>query len=248
MKANNKICIKPFMTTFFILILITGCKKEDDVAHISFNPSITYGSMTDQDGNTYKTVTIGTRVWMAQNLRTTTFNDNTDIPMIKDSIAWSNLTTPAYCWYENDKSSLHRSLYGALYNWYAVNTGKLCPTGWHVPSDHEWITLRTYLGGEDIAGGKLKESGTLHWQSPNAGATNESGLTALPSGMRGIVATGNQGKFEGRSTDCCWWSATRLSEEPFSLIFGLWINTNYSRVFRREFYVSDGAAARCIKD
>jgi uncharacterized protein (TIGR02145 family) len=242
-----RVFIKPLTISVIILPLLAGCEKEEKIDPILFNTSITYGKLTDQNGNSYKTVTIGSQVWMAQNLRTTRFNDNATIPMVKDSIAWSMLSTPAYCWYENYNSSL-QNIYGAFYNWYAVNTGKLCPAGWHVPSDQEWIALRTFLGGEELAGGKLKESGTSHWQSPNSGATNESGFTALPSGMRGIVGTGNQGKFDGRGTDCCWWSTTRLNAEPLSLIFGLWINTNYSRIFRREFYVSDGATVRCIKN
>jgi uncharacterized protein (TIGR02145 family) len=240
-------CIKPLNIAVIMLLLLAGCEKEDKVDPILFNPSITYGSLSDLDGNSYRTVTIGSQVWMAENLRTTRFNDNETIPMVKDSTAWNKLTTPAFCWYINDNSSLQK-IYGALYNWFTVNSGKLCPAGWHVPSDREWIELRTYLGGEDLAGGKLKESGTSHWQSPNAGATNESGFTALPSGMRGMVAAGKQGRFEGRGTDCSWWSTTRINTETFSLIFGLWINTGYSRIFRREFYENDGTAVRCIKD
>ena len=224
-----------------------GCENDEKVHPILFNPSITYGNLTDQDNINYKTVTIGSQVWMAQNLSTTKLNDNTSIPMIVDTAVWNNLITPAFCWYEDENAS-NRKIYGALYNWYAVNTGKLCPDGWHVPSNNDWITLRTCLGGEDIAGGKLKEKGTGHWLSPNNGATNESGFTALPSGMRGIVATGNSGEFEGRGTDCCWWSTSALGEEPSSLIFGLWINHNYSRIFRREFYVNDGVSVRCVKD
>jgi uncharacterized protein (TIGR02145 family) len=174
-------------------ILFFSCKKEKNIIiePINFNPLITYGIVKDQDGNAYKTVNIGNQVWMAENLRTTKFNDNKTIPLVKDSTAWSNLITPGYCCYDNDAET-YLSLYGALYNWYAVNTGKLCPEGWHVPSDEEWITLRTYLGGEELAGGKMKESGISHWQSPNAGATNQSGFTAIPGGVRGIVGTGNE--------------------------------------------------------
>jgi uncharacterized protein (TIGR02145 family) len=230
-------------------ILFFSCKKEKNIIiePINFNPLITYGIVKDQDGNAYKTVNIGNKVWMAENLRTTKFNDNKTIPLVKDSTAWSNLITPGYCCYDNDAET-YLSLYGALYNWYAVNAGKLCPAGWHVPSDEEWITLRTYLGGEELAGGKMKESGISHWQSPNAGATNQSGFTAIPGGMRGIVGTGNEWKFGGLGTYCSWWSATRLSSEPFSLIFGFRIHTDYSRLFRNEFYMTDGVNVRCIKD
>ena len=120
----------------------------------------------DIDGNNYLTVTIGTQIWMAENLRTTKYNDGTAIPLVTDNTTWANLTTPAYCWYNNDAKT-NGSTYGALYNWYSVNTKKLCPTGWHVPNDTEWTTLTTYLGGTAVAGGKLKETGTAHWYSPN---------------------------------------------------------------------------------
>lgn len=197
---KNRIWCYPLL---IVLILIFSCNKEDDAINsdINFNPAITYGKMTDQDGNFYKTVTIGMQVWMAENLKTTRFNDNTTIPLVSDSVEWIGSNTPCYCWYDNDADT-YRVVYGALYNWYAIKTGKLCPKGWHVPSNEEWITLRTYLGGEEIAGGKMKETGTLHWQSPNAGASNFSGFTALPGGVRGIVGTGNKGKFGGQGTNC----------------------------------------------
>ena len=95
-----------------------------------------------------------------------------------DNTAWLQLTTDAYGWYDNNVAN--KTPYGALYNWYAVNTSKLCPYGWHVPSDVDWTRLKSYLGGEDVAGGKLKEAGTNHWDSPNTGATNDSGFSALP--------------------------------------------------------------------
>jgi len=140
-------------------------------------------TVSDFDGNEYNTVLIGTQCWMQENLKTTRYNDGQAIPLETDNSAWSNLSTPAYCYYSNDKN-INKDTYGALYNWYTVNTGKLCPTGWHVPTDSEWTTLTNYLGGLDVAGGKLKETGTAHWKSPNAGATNETGFTALPGGYR----------------------------------------------------------------
>jgi uncharacterized protein (TIGR02145 family) len=140
-------------------------------------------AITDADGNYYNIVTIGTQTWMAENLETTKYNDGNNIPNISDNVAWSNLTTPGYCWYNNDDST-YKNLYGALYNWYTVNRGKLCPIGWHVPTDAEWTTLTTYLGGESVAGGRLKETGTMHWVSPNVGAINETGFTALPGSCR----------------------------------------------------------------
>ncbi len=138
----------------------------------------------DIDGNVYHTVTIGTQVWMIENLKTTKYNDGTIIPLETDQAAWYNLNAPGYCWYNNDENA-NKDVYGALYNWHALNTGKLCPVGWHVPSDEEWTILIDYLGDEQVAGGKMKESGTTHWASPNTGATNSSGFTGLPAGFRG---------------------------------------------------------------
>lgn len=147
-------------------------------------------TVTDIDGNVYNTVTIGTQTWMAENLKTTRYNDGTPIPLISDSIAlvgyqkvqfWKLLNTGAYCWY-NHKAE-YKNIYGALYNSYAVNTNRLCPSGWHVPTFGDWRTLTSYLV-DSIAGGKLKENGIEHWNIPNIGATNETGFTALPGGGR----------------------------------------------------------------
>src|SRR5690554_5475820 len=167
---------------------------------IVFNPNITYGSITDIDGNTYKTVTIGTQTWMAENLKVTKYNDGIAIPNVTDNTAWRELATGALCDYANTPSN--SETYGKLYNWHAVNTGKLCPTGWHVPSDAEWTELTDYLGGTSVAGGKLKETGTTHW-ARNTGATNETGFTALPGGGRD-----DSGTFYGIGGDGFWWSAT----------------------------------------
>ncbi len=164
----------------------------------------TVSPLTDIEGNTYNTIDIGTQSWMAENLRTTKYNDNTSIPNITDNTTWANLSSAGYCWYNNDLTA-NKPLYGALYNWYAITSQKLCPTGWHIPSTSEWRTLTDYLGGESVAGGKLKESGTLHWQSPNTGATNETGFTALPGGDRlkdgSFILIGQFGTWWARSVD-----------------------------------------------
>ena len=108
-------------------------------------PALNYGSVTDIDGNNYKTIQIGTQTWIDGNLKTTRYNDGTVIPNVTDIYAWEALTTPGFCWYDNNEDT-NKATYGALYNWFAVNTGKLCPVGWHVPTDAEWTTLTTYLG------------------------------------------------------------------------------------------------------
>ena len=143
-----------------------------------------YSTMTDIDGNTYTTVKIGDQWWMAENLKVTHYRNGEEIPNITDNTEWANLTSGAYCDYDNNPNNV--ATYGRLYNWYSIEDSRdLAPDGWHVPSRDEWQTMIEYLGGDGIAGGKLKESGTEHWLSPNEGATNESGFSALPSGMRG---------------------------------------------------------------
>ena len=113
------------------------------------------------------------------------YNDNSNIPLVSDNSEWTNLLTPGYCWYNNNEDA-NKTVYGALYNWYTVNTGKLCPIGWHVPIKEEWMKLLTFINDN---GGKLKEVGMAHWHFPNVGATNSSGFTALPGGFRS--RTGN---------------------------------------------------------
>ena len=161
-------------------------------------------TITDVDNNHYRIVQIGTQVWMAENLKTTKFKHGTSIPLITDNTAWCNLSTSGYCWYNNDEPN-YKNTYGALYNWYAVNTGSLAPTGWHVPSDIDWTVLTDFLGSEDVAGGRLKETGTTHWLSPNTGATNETGFTALPGGVRD---PDYDGIFLGMGSYGFWWSSS----------------------------------------
>ncbi|MDP3150565.1 MAG: FISUMP domain-containing protein [Ignavibacteria bacterium] len=139
-------------------------------------------TVTDADGNIYKTIKIGDQIWMAENLRTTKYNDGVEIPNVVNDKAWGNLKTPGYCW--GNYNTTNRNLFGIWYNWYAVNTKKLAPTGWHIPTAAEWKTLQAFLGGESIAGGKMKVKGTAYWFSPNIGATNESGFSAYPVGYR----------------------------------------------------------------
>jgi uncharacterized protein (TIGR02145 family) len=159
--------------------------------------------LKDIEGNSYNTVKIGTQVWMAENLKTTKFKDGTSIPYETNDINWLNLTTPSYCWYDNDEAT-NKHVYGALYNWYTVNSGKLCPTGWHSPTDSEWNTLISYLGGKSVAGGKLKETGTTHWNSPNTAADNSSGFTGLPAGYR---YGGVYGTFYQINRYAIWWAS-----------------------------------------
>ena len=157
----------------------------------------------DGDNNNYPVVEIGNQIWMSTNLKTTKYNDGTSIEFVSSTSEWGNLESHGYCWYEDDITL--KSTYGALYNWYVLKSGLLCPSGWHLPSDTEWSALAGTLNGENVAGGKLKETGTVHWLLPNTGATNEKGFTSVPGGYR--KADGTYSNFGSTSM---WWSASEL--------------------------------------
>ena len=202
-------------------------------------------TVTDADGNLYHTVIIGSQIWTGENLKTTTYNDGTSIPYVTDDTVWHSLMTPAYCWYNNDTS--YKNTYGALYNWYAANTGKLCPTGWHVPSSDEWRTLVNFLGGENFAGGKLKEAGFEHWKDPNTGATDSVGFTALPGGGRdGYLYPA---EFWSMGEYGFWWSSTEGDEE----IYGIFVSMRYINpwvLWPIDIYDDkvNGYSIRCVSD
>ena len=207
---------------------------------ILFNPNLTYGTVTDVDGNVYKTIQIGTQIWMAENLKTTKFRNGDPIPNIADVTAWGNLTTGAYCWYNNDAAT-YKEFYGALYNWYAVNDSRsIAPTGWHVATQAELTTLSTSLGGGNV-GGKLKEAGVTHWFGPNLGATNESGFTALPGSPRypsgGFDDLPGYGGYFFTSTE---FDAGKAQ----SYFMGCVYNTNLIYPVDKKW----GYSVRCIKD
>jgi uncharacterized protein (TIGR02145 family) len=231
MKKRTKNWIYPLILMGVFLVLTNSCNKGDD--------NLTSDTISDIEGNVYHTITIGTQEWMVENLKTTKFNDGTSIPLITDNTTWSNLSTDGYCWYNNDAAT-YKNTYGALYNWYAVNTGKLAPTGWHVPTDAEWATLINYLGGESVAGGKLKETGTTHWRSPNTGATNESGFTALPGGGRNYY-----GIFDVIYNNGGWWSETVDDLTHAWSRYVYYLDGNVTRYNNTK---TSGWSVRCIHD
>ncbi len=157
------------------------------ISELTFDASTT-GTVTDIEGNTYNTVKIGNQWWMADNLKVTKYRNGIDIPNVSINSIWAGLTSGAFCAYNNDTND-ESDTYGYLYNWYAVMWSDLAPEGWHVPTDAEWTILADYLGGGNVAGGKMKERGFSHWQSSNTEATNESGFVALPAGERGSNGT-----------------------------------------------------------
>ena len=215
----------------------------------------------DVEGNTYSTVTIGTQTWMAENLKTTKFNDGDTIPYLPTSPDYLNYnadwinnpipSTPAYTWYNNDEAT-YKSPYGALYTYFAVATNKLCPTGWHVPSDAEWTTLTNYLGGLSIAGGKLKESGAVHWTFNNT-SDNSSGFTGLPGGYRWYNGTGG---FDGINGGGYHWSSTEklAGSTAWKYILqqgsigGFGGDISDKIVYRHSGNMPDAYSVRCIKD
>jgi uncharacterized protein (TIGR02145 family) len=237
-----------FGLTVSLMVMAAGCKKDSagsvnpvttPVPAAVFNTDLTYGSVTDVDGNVYKTIIIGTQTWMAENLRTTKYKDGVAIPKVTSGTEWKNLSAAAYCAYNNTTRIDSISVYGYLYNWYAVNTGKLAPTGWHVPSKTEWETLIGYLGGIDVAGGKMKEVAFLHWETPNTDATNASGFTGLPAGERYAGIFGHIG-FDG-----CFWSTTI---EGTTTAWGRNISNILGASFQDGDNRTNGWSVRCIKD
>lgn len=202
---------------------------------ITFNPNLIYGSVSDIDKNIYKTILIGSQTWIAENLKATRFNNGTAIPFIPDESTWSALSTPGYSYYNTDSVR-----YGALYNWYAVNAANICPTGWHVATKEEWTNLIAFIGGESQAGGKLKETGTLHWLSPNTGATNETGFTALAGGYRN-----SSGVYSNIKRSGYWWSASESSslEAYYHFVF-----YNSNNITGSNSSKTSGFFVRCVKD
>jgi len=212
--------------------LIQSCEK-----YPTSSDNKTTGTVTDIDGNVYQTVKIGDQWWMAENLRVIWYRNGDVIPKVTDGIEWARLSTGAYCNYNNNDSNAY--IYGSLYNWYSVNDSRgLAPEGWHVPSDAEWKTLASYLGGDAVAGGKMKESGTMHWANP--GATNESGFSALPGGYRYA-----NGTYDLMGYYAFYWSTTE-----FSSYYAWYRELRDGESEVRHYYNGkvQGYSVRCIKD
>ena len=203
-----------------------------------------YGSnITDVEGNSYKTVYIGTQQWMAENLKVSKYSDGTTIPNITGNTEWSYLTTGAWSYYNNDVAN--NAKYGKLYNWYAVSkysngNRNVCPTGWHVPTDSEWTVLTDYLGGTTVAGGKMKEVGTTSWISPNTGVTNTSLFTGLPGGSRY-----SNGNYDHIGYYGNWWSS---SEDGTDGAWVRYLDNDYGDANRGGNGKKNGLSVRCLRD
>jgi uncharacterized protein (TIGR02145 family) len=227
---------------FKVTMGTASCSFSADVQDVNQTGIKAGENIIDVDGNSYKTVIIGTQTWMAENLRVTKFNDGTPIPLAIDKSAWVNADVPARCYYDNNISN---AKYGALYNWsvigvYNVNSKNVCPTGWHVSRDIDWSDLVNYLGGEEVAGGKLKEAGMTNWEAPNTDASNSSLFTALPGGLRTT-----DGDFYWIKNRGYWWTATEQNAPDARYRYIKFDSgmINWSFDYKRM-----GMSIRCVKD
>jgi uncharacterized protein (TIGR02145 family) len=201
-------------------------------------------TVLDVDGNIYHKVAIGSQVWLVENLRTTHYRNGDSIPLVIPDAQWKLLTTGARSYYDNLPSN--EKTYGSFYNWHAVNDSRgLCPEGWHVPSDQEWSHLAFLLGGDSIAGGKMKTTGTIEqgtglWYSPNTGATNSSGFSGLPGGYRinygNYYSVGNVAYF--------WSSSDTTNANGWNYV----LDANNENLIRHYNFQTNGFSVRCMKD
>lgn len=213
-----------------------GIVYGDDMTFTTF---LTLSTVTDIDGNIYQTINIGTQYWMAENLKSTHYTDGVSIANVTDNFTWSALTSSAYCWFNNDETT-YKNIYGALYNWYTlIDTRKLCPSGWHTPTQTDWTNLISFLGGSTVAGGKMKETGTSHWLNPNTGANNSSGFTGLPAGHRISESFRFLGEYG------MWWSSTVSGDHS---AWYLYLQYGSASIFSGTDYKTNGFSVRCIKD
>jgi len=233
-------------TMLLIIIMLVSCSKKDDPINQVNNQNS--ATVTDIDGNVYHTVTIGTQTWMVENLKTTRYNDGNAIPLVADNATWT-MTTPGYCWYNNDAAT-YKNMYGALYNWYTVNTGKLAPTGWHVSTDAEWTTLTNYVTanlGTSLNVAKALAA-TTDWTTYSTTGTvgcnltlnNSTGFSALPGGSRNYDGTFYFVGYYGY-----WWSSTEYITG--TACCG---NMKYVANYLDRYYTNEqiGFSVRCVRD
>ncbi|HPR30946.1 MAG TPA: fibrobacter succinogenes major paralogous domain-containing protein [Prolixibacteraceae bacterium] len=239
----------PLIVLFLFALQFWGCEEDDPLVRDNpyngkstavFNPDVKYGKVTDADGNSYRTVVIGGQTWMAENLRTTHFRNGDPIPEITDTTEWATTTAGAYCTYNNTGSVDTIATYGRLYNWYAVaDSCKLAPEGWRVPTIIDWDTLIEYLGGDTLAGNKLKEVGIFHWEDPYQ-SDNGSGFTALPGGRRYLSKPTNDMGFYAT-----FWSSSEYDPDRAGFLY---LYDFDSFVWRGINFKNNGYSIRCIKE
>lgn len=228
-------------TTYFVRAY---AKNEAGVGYgqaLQFSTLQGNGTVSDVDGNVYDTIVIGTQVWLAQNLKVTHYNNGEAIDSLDDNTQWCNTITGAFCDFDNDPDNT--PIYGHLYNSYAVTDARgLAPTGWHIATQNDWETLIAYLGGEEVAGGYIKEEGTDHWTTPNTGAGNSSGFTAVPGGYRfGRYGIPGYGQFINLGKYAYWWNGT--GDQSIELGYKA-----ASILLNDDIRLTDGFSVRCVKN
>jgi len=240
MKKYTRIKIAVLVTLSLIFTVISGCKKKEETIKTECPVAVTPDptSVTDIDGNVYPIVKICSKFWMAENLRTTRYNDGGIIPTNLSNSAWNAATSGAYSVYDSIVVT-NNSAFGKLYNWYAASSGKLAPIGWHVAKESELDELITCLGGSGVAGGKMKSTSAF-WNAPNTGADNSSGFNALPSGYRS-----NSGMYSliGKST-YFWASDERNATQGEYLL----LDNDFATTARNGATKQFGNPIRCVKD
>ncbi len=224
--------MKNFFRIFILVVFTTNI-----FAQTTLSPDDGAISCVDKDGNSYRTVTIGNQTWMAENLKTTRFNDSTKIPLMSDIIEWRAALTPAYCWYDKEPQKYKNDL-GALYNHYTVETNKLCPKGWHVPTDKEWKILIDYNGGVKGVGSRLKANGFPDMAKIKANSTDKS-FNVVPAGSRGMF-----GLFFGMGMYATYWTATKYDLSAWSWYADGHDDNAYRALNDRK----TGLSVRCIKN
>lgn len=223
------------LTKYYLIVLI-----------YLYAPVLMGQLVMDVDGNSYQEVSIGNQVWLQENLKVTHFNNGDSIPIIKMDSVWRNLSSAAYCNYDNDLGNVQS--YGRLYNGYvAIDNRNVCPLNWHVPSMEDWNQLIDYLGGELLSGGKMNEQGNAHWIWTNGSATNSSGFTALPAGFRAGSGGLISGEFTSIRTMCVFWSSSVKIINPDS-IFSLMVYPNDGGVKQVSVENKYGLPIRCVRD
>ena len=239
---------KTLLILLATLLLSVGCDKNNDPPPYNelnerstaiFNPDKKYGKVSDIDGNVYKTIVIGNQTWMAENLRVTRFRNGDAIPNITDNDMWSIQEVAAYCNYNNTEDLDTIATYGRLYNWYAAGDSRnIAPKGWRVAKPEDWNILIDHLGGDALAGGKLKEAGNEHWESPNE-ADNSSGFTGQPGGFRY-----NNEETNGMYLYGSWWTTGHNGSSAARLQLFSWDTVVYKALRN----VNSGYSIRCIKE
>ena len=223
-----------------VIKIVAACKKNSVPALVNESSSMSADIAQINDPSIYPSVQIGPRIWMTKNLSVNFYRNGDTIPQVKDPAKWAALTTGAWCWYNNDSATY--AVYGKLYNWYAVNDPRgLAPKKWHIPSDTEWNMLSTYVGGDGVGGGRLKEAGLAHWLPPNTDATNSSRFTGLPGGYREIINwTFNYVGYFGY-----WWSATPVTT---TLVWCRKLHYATGSIYPESYYKAYGLSVRCVKN